>query len=102
SFKYMAEFIKDYSIEARARRNSAVQGVSNTDYPAYVVVFLIHILAHDRGFPPEDCKDEGIIAQFFCPLFSLLQTLLNPSIVDGDMGLVNDAVLYLLTIFSCY
>lgn len=36
----------------------------------------------------------------FCsPLFSLLQTLLNPSIVDGDMGLVNDAVLYLLTIF---
>ncbi|KAL9449811.1 hypothetical protein AB3S75_011691 [Citrus x aurantiifolia] len=99
SFKYMAEFIKDYSIEARVRRNSAVQGVSNTDYPAYVVVFLIHILAHDRGFPPEDCKDEGIIAQFFCPLFSLLQTLLNPSIVDGDMGLVNDAVLYLLTIF---
>lgn len=65
SFKYMAEFIKDYSIEARVRRNSAVQGVSNTDYPAYVVVFLIHILAHDRGFPPEDCKDEGIIAQFF-------------------------------------
>lgn len=99
SFKYLAEFIKDYSIEARVHQNSAVQGVSDTDYPAYVVVFLIHILAHDTGFPPEDCEDEGIIAQFFCPFFSLLQALLNPSIVDGDMDLVNDAVLYLLTIF---
>ncbi|KAJ4700670.1 sister chromatid cohesion protein PDS5-like A isoform X1 [Melia azedarach] len=99
SFKYMAEFIKDCSREARIRQNSAVQGVSITDYPAYIVVFLIHILAHDIGFPSEDCQDDRIIAQFFCPLFSFLQALVNASIVDGDMDLVNDAVLYLLSIF---
>lgn len=61
----MAEFIKDCSREARIRQNSAVQGVSITDYPAYIVVFLIHILAHDIGFPSEDCQDDRIIAQFF-------------------------------------
>lgn len=33
------------------------------------------------------------------PLFSFLQALVNASIVDGDMDLVNDAVLYLLSIF---
>ncbi|KAL5844092.1 hypothetical protein ACOSQ4_010050 [Xanthoceras sorbifolium] len=98
SFKYMAEFIKEYSKEARIRQNSAVQGVSITDYPAYVVVFLIHVLAHDPGFPPEDCRDEENIIQFFCPIVSLLQALVNASIVDGDMDLVHDAILHLLCI----
>ncbi|KAH7567872.1 hypothetical protein JRO89_XS07G0171200 [Xanthoceras sorbifolium] len=98
SFKYMAEFIKEYSKEARIRQNSAVQGVSITDYPAYVVVFLIHVLAHDPGFPPEDCRDKENIIQFFCPIVSLLQALVNASIVDGDMDLVHDAILHLLCI----
>lgn len=39
------------------------------------------------------------IFSFCSPLFSLLQALINPSIVDGDLDTVNDAVLYLLTIF---
>lgn len=60
----MEEFIKEYSIEARNHQPSAVQGESFTDYPAYVVVFLIHILAHDSGFPTEDCQDEQVYADF--------------------------------------
>lgn len=33
------------------------------------------------------------------PLFSILKALVNASIVDGDMDLVKDAILYLLCIF---
>ncbi|KAK2659490.1 hypothetical protein Ddye_006023 [Dipteronia dyeriana] len=98
SFKYMAEFIKEYSKEARIRQNSAVQGVSITDYPAYIVVFLIHVLAHDPGFPPEDCQDKVKIIRFFGPLFSFLQALVNASIVDGDRDIVHDAISCLLCI----
>ncbi|KAL6962149.1 hypothetical protein U1Q18_037103 [Sarracenia purpurea var. burkii] len=62
SQKYMAEFIREYSREAQIHLTSAKQ-LGLTDYPAYIVVFLIHILAHDSGFPPENC-DEEMYAQF--------------------------------------
>lgn len=60
----MAEFIKDYSREAQIHQTSSEQGMAITDYPAYIVVFLIHVLAHSKDFPPEDCKDEQVYAQF--------------------------------------
>lgn len=53
----MREFIKDYSILARRRQTSAVQGVI-IDYPAYILVFLIHVLARNNDFPFEVCQDE--------------------------------------------
>ncbi|XP_062146859.1 sister chromatid cohesion protein PDS5 homolog B isoform X2 [Alnus glutinosa] len=99
SFKYMAEFIKEYSREARIRQASAAQGGSITDYPAYIVVFLIYLLAHDTGFPHENCQDEELYVQFCSPLFHLLEALVSITIVDGDRDLVNDAHLLLLSIF---
>lgn len=57
----MAEFIKDYSLVARVKQNSAVHGAI-FDYPAYIVVYLIHVLAHDTGFPSEGCQDEQMYA----------------------------------------
>ncbi|XP_030933146.1 sister chromatid cohesion protein PDS5 homolog A isoform X2 [Quercus lobata] len=99
SFKYMAEFIKEYSREARICQNSSAQGGTITDYPAYIVVFLIYFLAHDTGFPSENCPEEEIYAQFCSPLFNLLEALVNATVVDGDMDLVNDALLLLLSIF---
>ena len=60
----MAEFIKEYSREARIRQTSSAQGGTITDYPAYIVVFLIYFLAHDTGFPSENCPEEEIYAQF--------------------------------------
>ncbi|XP_012078230.1 sister chromatid cohesion protein PDS5 homolog A [Jatropha curcas] len=99
SLKYIEEFIKEYGLEARNRQTSAVQGGPFTDYPAYVVVHLIHILAHDADFPPNDCQDEQAYANFCSPLFWVVRALLNGNIVNGRMDLVNDAVLYLLSIF---
>lgn len=60
----MAEFIKEYSREGQIRQMSAIKGGSVTDYPAYIVVFLIHILAHDPGFPAENYKDDELYARF--------------------------------------
>ncbi|XP_038716130.1 sister chromatid cohesion protein PDS5 homolog A isoform X1 [Tripterygium wilfordii] len=99
SFKYMAAFIKEYSKEARICQTYSVKGGSIMDYPAYIVVFLLHILAHDTGFPPENCQDEELYAQFCSPLFWVIQALVNASIVDGNRDLINDAVLHLHSIF---
>ncbi|WRX29852.1 hypothetical protein QQP08_022339 [Theobroma cacao] len=99
SFKYMVEFIKEYSREARIRQTSMLQGGSIMDFPAYIVVFLIHLLVHDAGFPSEDCQDEAIYAQFCGPLLSFLNASMNSSVVDGDLDLVNNAALYLNYIF---
>ncbi|XVF36899.1 hypothetical protein REPUB_Repub19eG0098700 [Reevesia pubescens] len=95
SSKYMAEFIKEYSREARIRQTSG----SIVDYPAYLVVFLIHLLVHDEGFPSDDCQEEAIYAQFCSPLLSFLHALISSNVVNGDMDLVNDAAFYLNFIF---
>ncbi|XP_054798442.1 sister chromatid cohesion protein PDS5 homolog B isoform X2 [Prosopis cineraria] len=97
SSKFLAEFIKDYSIVARTRQLSSVQGAV-FGYPAYVVVFLIHVLSRDTGFPSEGCQDEQLCADLCSPLYIFMQALVNSSIVDGDQDLVNDAVLYLFSI----
>lgn len=60
----MTEFIKDYSREAQAHQTSGAQEGLVTSFPAYIVVFLIHLLAHDKDFPSEDCRDGEIYAQF--------------------------------------
>lgn len=64
SRKYMAEFIEQYSKIAQIHQTSVVQDGSMTFVPAYIVVFLIYILAHDSGFPHVDCQDENVYAQF--------------------------------------
>ncbi|KAJ6337417.1 hypothetical protein OIU76_007150 [Salix suchowensis] len=99
SLKNIEEFIKDYSRKAQIRQTSGVQGSSLMDYPAYIVVFLIHVLAHDAGFPPDGCQDEQVYAQFCSPLFWALQALVNANVVNGDTELINEAALYLLSIF---
>ncbi|KAJ6730469.1 ANDROGEN INDUCED INHIBITOR OF PROLIFERATION AS3 / PDS5-RELATED [Salix viminalis] len=99
SLKNIEEFIKDYSRKAQIRQTSGVQGSSLMDYPAYIVVFLIHLLAHDAGFPPDGCQDEQVYAQFCSPLFWALQALVNANVVNGDTELINEAALYLLSIF---
>ncbi|KAH1215950.1 Sister chromatid cohesion protein PDS5 A [Glycine max] len=66
---------QDYSILARRRQTSAVQGVI-IDYPAYILVFLIHVLARNNDFP--------------------FEALVDISIVEGAQDIVNDAVLHKL------
>ncbi|XP_010242780.1 PREDICTED: sister chromatid cohesion protein PDS5 homolog A isoform X2 [Nelumbo nucifera] len=101
SLKYLAEFIEDYSKEARICQTSTVQdlkGRTMTVYPEYVVVFLIHVLAHDDGFPSDNNQSEENFAQFCSPLFVFLQALINASSIDSSKNVVSDTVSYLLSI----
>ncbi|XP_023523391.1 sister chromatid cohesion protein PDS5 homolog A-like isoform X2 [Cucurbita pepo subsp. pepo] len=94
SLKYMAEFIEQYRKIAQIHQNSVGQDGSLTFVPAYIVVFLIYILAHDSGFPHTDCQDENEYAQFCSPLLFMLQMLVN-----ADVNVAKDTVLYLHSIF---
>ncbi|CAH8358562.1 unnamed protein product [Eruca vesicaria subsp. sativa] len=76
SLRYINGFIRNATREAPAGRD-ADQRESLTDRPAYMIVFLIHVLAHDPDFPSEDCVDEHVYARFCGPLLSVLQLLLS-------------------------
>lgn len=63
---YLVDFIKDYSREARVQQMHAVNNSGQTTmtyYPDYIVVYLVHFLAHDVGFPSEHCQNQEIFAR---------------------------------------
>ncbi|CAM8946029.1 unnamed protein product [Rhodiola kirilowii] len=95
---FMADFIKQYNKESRSNQSPSTRG-SVVDSPAYVVVFLIHLLAHSTNFPPKDCLDEDSYAQHFSPLFFMLLSLVNDKVLVGDKDLADDIVSSLLSIF---
>ncbi|MED6112773.1 hypothetical protein PIB30_064706 [Stylosanthes scabra] len=97
SYEYIAEFIKDYGRVTR-KQNSDACGAT-VAHPAYMVVYLIHVLSQSSDFPLEGCQNEKLYADFCSPLFFVLQAFTNASIVDGDLDVVNDAVLHLFSIF---
>ncbi|KFK42149.1 hypothetical protein AALP_AA2G217700 [Arabis alpina] len=76
SFRYINEFISNATRQAQACPETD-QRESPTDCPAYMIVFLIHVLAHDPEFPSEDCRDEHVYARFCGPLLLVLQVLLS-------------------------
>lgn len=57
------------------------------------------MLAWNDDFPFEVCQDEKMYADLCSPLFFILQALVDISIVDGDLDIVNDAVLHVVSIF---
>nr|XP_025675796.1 uncharacterized protein LOC112776052 isoform X7 [Arachis hypogaea] len=97
SYEYIAEFIKDYGLVTRKQQSSAAHGA--VAHPTYMVVYLIHVLAQNSDFPLKGCRNEKLYADFCSPLFFVLQAFTNASIVDGDLDVVNDAVLHLFSIF---
>uniref|UniRef100_A0A803LV40 Uncharacterized protein n=1 Tax=Chenopodium quinoa TaxID=63459 RepID=A0A803LV40_CHEQI len=98
SLNYLIEFIKENSKAARTCSTLGKEG-SMTDSPAYTVVFLLHVLAHDAGCPPVNSHNEEHTAQFCRPLLLLLHVLVNSQFVDGDLDLANKNFLYLQSIF---
>ncbi|XP_059299133.1 sister chromatid cohesion protein PDS5 homolog B isoform X2 [Lycium ferocissimum] len=98
SLKYMEDFIQEYGNAARINRMSTVPG-HVTGFPVYIVVFLIHILAHDPNFPADDHHDANFCAQFFSPLVFSLRALVDCNCSDGTVDLIGKAISYLRSIF---
>lgn len=101
SLKYMQEFIVEHGKAARIHQTNQGedQGGAMMNFPGYIVVFLIHILAHDLCFPSENCRDEEIYARFCSPLVAFLNALIKSSHADSGKGAVNDTLPYMLNIF---
>ncbi|KAL9173225.1 hypothetical protein ABFS82_03G099300 [Erythranthe guttata] len=98
ALKYLEEFVREYSKGVQIQEITTMQGAAN--HPLYLVVFLIHVLAHDPNFPAPDCRDEKTYAQFLSPLFVTVQALVNEHLVQSDVTLNSNASLYLRSIFS--
>lgn len=73
----MEEFVHVYGNAARINRMSTMPG-HVTGFPVYIVVYLIHVLAHDPNFPTADHHDANSCPQFFRLVF-IRQLSLNTS-----------------------
>ncbi|KAK1301184.1 hypothetical protein QJS10_CPB13g01215 [Acorus calamus] len=101
SINYLVEFLKDYGREARTHQTLLDQRTDSgmVNQPEYIVVFLIHVLAHDPEFPSEYCQDEFVYARFCSPLLAVLQALLMPQFVNSNTKILSSTVSCLIGIF---
>ncbi|PKA51709.1 hypothetical protein AXF42_Ash003076 [Apostasia shenzhenica] len=99
SMKYLSEFIKGHHrIHSASHQNpsSGDENVEVINYPEYVVVFLIHLLAHDKAFPSLEDKDS--YPEFCSPLAIMLRALVDVNVYDGNNSAVSDTLSNLLVI----
>ncbi|CAA0827902.1 ARM repeat superfamily protein [Striga hermonthica] len=96
--KYLEEFIREHGKRAQLHETTTIQESDN--HPAYLVVFLIHVIAHDPNFPSPDCRDENIYAEFLSPLFITVEALVNGMLLGGNSSSKSNVSLYLRSIFN--
>lgn len=102
SIRYLTEFIKERSKDSRVPQNSSINsadGGTMTNCPEYIIVFLIHVLAHEENFPSENCQDEDAYAEFCSPLIVVLRALLPWDCMDGKKIDAGGTLSHLLGIF---
>ncbi|KAH6832801.1 hypothetical protein C2S53_006048 [Perilla frutescens var. hirtella] len=98
ALKFLEEFIREYGKRVQIHETMTKEGAAT--HPACLIVFLIHVLAHDRNFPAPDCRDVKIYTEFMSPLFITVQSLVNGNLVDHNLHLKSYASLYLRSIFN--
>ncbi|XP_073000395.1 sister chromatid cohesion protein PDS5 homolog B isoform X2 [Typha latifolia] len=103
SMRYLTEFLKEHSrkflVHQVTQDTSGQDKDKMTYHPAYIVVFLIHILAHAREFPSENCQDIVVYAEFCRPLIVILQALANLDNFNSNENDVRNNRSFLLGIF---
>ncbi|CAI9115357.1 OLC1v1016244C1 [Oldenlandia corymbosa var. corymbosa] len=97
SLKYMGEYIK-LNAKRAGLDESAPLSRCLLKHPVYVIVFLIHLLAHDSGFPPMDCLDAEMYQKPVSILHFCIRALLNIHFYDKDSE-VEKTAFYLRSIF---
>lgn len=84
ALKYLEEFIWEYGKGVQIHETMTMQGAAN--HPVYLVVFLIHVLAHDPSFPAPDCGDEKIYAEFL--RYSLTKSFSHKDEISSMLSLI--------------
>ncbi|XP_078435141.1 ARM repeat superfamily protein [Wolffia australiana] len=103
AWKFLIEFFREYNRRAAFSGGSTLlemEGTVLTSLPAYIVVFLVHLLAHDPGFPAVDSQDESGFATLCSPLVAFLRASIDPDVYYGSNIDVNEISPYLCGIFS--
>ncbi|CAO2182211.1 unnamed protein product [Urochloa humidicola] len=97
SASYLSELLKEqrrfFVQQNRASKDSIV------DNPAYAVVFLIHTLAYDGGFPSNYHEDETSFPEFCSPLCVMLRELVEIDSFSRTAGPTATSVSVLSGIF---
>lgn len=65
--KFFTAFLTARNKKFLINKNALAQetdGVAITKHPGYIVVFVIHVLAHDKNFPSDNCQDQDVYAEF--------------------------------------
>ncbi|EPS65437.1 hypothetical protein M569_09341 [Genlisea aurea] len=96
-FAYLEDFIREYSKEAQML--NTLLASNKASHPAYMVVYLIDILAHAPSFPSPGCRSENLWAQFLSTLFITVQALVSERLDDGSWCLMLDTYSFLRSIF---
>ncbi|XP_020260052.1 sister chromatid cohesion protein PDS5 homolog A isoform X2 [Asparagus officinalis] len=102
SIRYLTDFIKDHTKDDHNHQNLSVHtadGGAMTNCPEYITVFLLHVLAHDKSFPSENCQDEDAYAEFCSPLIVVLRALVHLDSVDRNKIDSSNTLSFLLGIF---
>ncbi|KAG6509268.1 hypothetical protein ZIOFF_034661 [Zingiber officinale] len=100
SMKFLNEFLKMRSRQCSTKIDDVAQkrdAIANTKHLGYVVVFLIHVLAHDKNFPLDNCQDYEAYVEFLSPLIIMLQALVHLGDKQNDVSQITS---YMLGIFS--
>ncbi|KAG6432617.1 hypothetical protein SASPL_104198 [Salvia splendens] len=90
ALKYMEGFIREYGKRVQIRETITKEGAAT--HSSCLIMFLIHVLAHDRNFPAPDCEDAKIYAEFMSPLFVTMQSLVTGNLVDHNLRSIFSAL----------
>ncbi|URD78431.1 Sister chromatid cohesion protein PDS5 [Musa troglodytarum] len=99
SVKFFTAFLTARNKKFLVNKNALAQetdGVANTKHPGYIVVFVIHVLAHDKNFPSDNCQDQDVYAD---PLIFIIRALLNVNCGRSNQNDASYMQSYLLGIF---
>ncbi|KAJ6846005.1 sister chromatid cohesion protein PDS5-like protein A isoform X1 [Iris pallida] len=100
STQYLIDFLKERG--RGSRKNllfpDADRGTM-ADCPECIIVWLIHFLAHDEGFPSEYCRDKDHYVEFCSPLIMFLQALVNLDDVTSCNKDAGTTLSYFLEVF---
>ncbi|XP_064947401.1 sister chromatid cohesion protein PDS5 homolog B-like isoform X1 [Musa acuminata AAA Group] len=102
SVKFFTAFLTARNKKFLINKNALAQetdGVAITKHPGYIVVFVIHVLAHDKNFPSDNCQDQDVYAEFCSPLIFIIRALLNLNCGRSNQNDASYMASYLLGIF---
>lgn len=99
AFKGMKELLGVYGKAAQLHQSSGKNGIL-INQPVYMVVFLLHVVAHSTDFPPMECQSEETHVATFSPLVFTIYALVKTNFADCGIDICHNNASSLWMIFK--